>query len=61
MRKFVKSALVFGAFAFSSGFAAAQVSAEVVTVPGAKNKISSEQRARFAEKAELIRQIFKAA
>src|SRR5439155_20728739 len=32
-----------------------------VTVPGAKNKISSEQRARFAEKAELIRQIFKAA
>ena len=60
MQKFVRSAVVFGAFAFSSGFAAAQTSADVATVPGAKNKISSEQRARFAEKAELIQQVFKA-
>jgi hypothetical protein len=61
MQKFVKSALMFGAFALSSGFAVAQTSAGAATAPIAKTNVSPEQLTRLAEKAELIRQIFKAA
>jgi hypothetical protein len=61
MQNVVKNALIFGAFAFSSGFAVAQTSAGAATAPIAKKNVSPEQLARLAEKAELIRQIFKAA
>jgi hypothetical protein len=61
MQKFIKSALMFGVFALSSGFAVAQTSAGAATAPVAKKNVSPAQLARLAEKAELIRQIFKAA
>jgi hypothetical protein len=61
MQKFVRSAVVFGAFALASGFAFAQTSSGAITVPIAKKNASPEQLARLTEKAELIRQIFKAA
>ena len=52
------SALVFSVFAFCGGLAAAQTS---TTVLGEKKTVSPEQLARLSEKADLIRQIFKAA
>jgi hypothetical protein len=61
MQKFVRSALVFGAFALSCGFAFAQTSAGAITVPVAKKYVSPEQLSRLTEKADLIRQILRAA
>jgi hypothetical protein len=58
---FVKSALIFGVFTCSCGFAVAQTSSDSMATPVAKKNISPEQLARVTEKAELIRQIFKAA
>src|SRR6266478_1218616 len=60
MQKIVKSTLLFGVFALFSGFALTQTLAGAVAVPVVKKNISSEQLARVAEKAELIRQIFSA-
>lgn len=61
MQKLVKSVLIFGVFALSGGFAVTQTSAGAATAPIAEKNVSPEQRARLAAKAELIRQIFKAA
>jgi hypothetical protein len=60
MQRFVKSALLVGVFVLFGGFAVAQTLAGAVAAPVAKKNISPEQLARFAEKAELIRQIFSA-